>query len=45
MTHGRLVFGRDQQGEPWPLPPGRYTVHYLLTDQYDSVGSAAFTVH
>lgn len=43
-THGRLVFGRDQQGHPWPLPPGRYTVHYLLTDQYDSVGSAAFTV-
>ena len=45
MTHGRLVFGRDQQGKPWPLPPGRYTVHYLLTDQYDSVGSTEFAVH
>ena len=43
-THGTLVFGRDQQGKPWPLPPGRYTVHYLLTDQYDSVGSTGFTV-
>ncbi len=44
-THGTLVLGRDQQGKPWPLPPGRYTVHYLLTDQYHSIGSAAFTVH
>ena len=43
-THGRLVFGRDQQGRPWPLPPGRYTLRYLLTDQYHSVGSASFTV-
>jgi endonuclease/exonuclease/phosphatase family metal-dependent hydrolase len=43
-TQGALVFGRDQQGRPWPLPPGRYTVHYLLTDQYDSVGSTGFTV-
>lgn len=44
-TQGTLVFGRDQQGRPWPLPPGRYTVHYLLTDQYQSVGSTSFTVH
>jgi endonuclease/exonuclease/phosphatase family metal-dependent hydrolase len=43
-THGTLVIGRDQQGKPWPLPPGRYTVHYLLTDQYHSVGSTHFTV-
>jgi hypothetical protein len=39
------VFGRDQQGKPWPLPPGHYTLRYLLTDQYDSVGSTSFTVH
>ena len=32
------VLGRDHQGRPWPLPPGRYVVHYLLTDQYVSVG-------
>ena len=43
-THGTLDFGRDQQGKPWPLPPGRYTVHYLLTDQYHSIGSAPLTV-
>ncbi len=43
-TEGELVLGRDHQGKPWPLPPGRYTAHYLLTDQYDSVGSTAFTV-
>jgi endonuclease/exonuclease/phosphatase family metal-dependent hydrolase len=43
-THGTIVFGRDQQGKPWPLPPGHYTVHYLLTDQYDSVGATHFTV-
>jgi endonuclease/exonuclease/phosphatase family metal-dependent hydrolase len=43
-TQGKLVFGHGQQGKPWPLPPGRYTVHYLLTDQYDSVGSTSFTV-
>ncbi len=43
-THGEIVFGRDQQGKPWPLPPGHYTVHYLLTDKYDSVGSTSFTV-
>ena len=44
-TEGELVLGRDHQGKPWPLPPGRYTVHYLLTDQYDSVGSTTFTVN
>jgi hypothetical protein len=43
-TEGELVLGRDHQGKPWPLPPGRYNVHYLLTDQYTSVGSTTFTV-
>jgi endonuclease/exonuclease/phosphatase family metal-dependent hydrolase len=41
---GRLVLGRDHQGKPWPLPPGRYVVHYLLTDQYVSAGTARFAV-
>ena len=41
---GELVLGRDHQGRPWPLPPGRYVVHYLLTDAYTSAGSARFTV-
>lgn len=43
-TEGQLVLGPDHQGRPWPLPPGRYTVHYLLTDQYVSAGSTGFTV-
>ncbi len=43
-TKGELVIGRDHQGRPWPLPPGRYVVHYLLTDQYTSAGSASFVV-
>jgi hypothetical protein len=32
------------QGGPWPLPPGRYVVHYLVTDRYRSIGNASFTV-
>ena len=43
-TEGDFVLGRDHQGRPWPLPPGRYVVHYLPTDQYVSIGSTAFTV-
>ena len=43
-TDGELVLGRDHQGSPWPLPPGKYVAHYLLTDQYESVGSTSFTV-
>ncbi len=43
-TAGELVLGREHQGRPWPLPPGRYTVHYLLTDEYTSVSSTPFTV-
>ncbi len=41
---GEATLGQDTQGKPWPLPPGDYVVHYLLTDQYKSVGSASFTV-
>ncbi len=43
-TEGELVLGTDHQGRTWPLPPGRYTVRYLLTDQYESVGSSSFVV-
>jgi endonuclease/exonuclease/phosphatase family metal-dependent hydrolase len=43
-TDGELTLGRDHQGAPWPLPPGNYVVRYLLTDQYNSVGSVPFTV-
>ena len=43
-TEGSVTLGPDAQGAPWPLPPGRYVVHYLLADQYNSAGSARFTV-
>ena len=41
---GSMTIGESSQGKPWPLPPGDYVVHYLLTDQYVSAGSAKFTV-
>jgi len=43
-TEGSVTLGPDAQGAPWPLPPGQYIVHYLLADQYNSAGSARFTV-
>jgi len=41
---GAVTIGPDSQGSPWPLPPGEYVVHYLLTDRYRSAASAAFEV-
>jgi len=41
---GSMVLDDASQGRPWPLPPGTYVVHYLLTDQYVSAGSTDFTV-
>ena len=41
---GSLTLGETSQGSPWPLPPGKYVVHYLLTDEYTSAGSTEFTV-
>ena len=43
-VRGAMTLDGSSQGRPWPLPPGDYVVHYLLTDQYESVGSAEFTV-
>jgi endonuclease/exonuclease/phosphatase family metal-dependent hydrolase len=43
-TVGEATLGPDSQGASWPLPPGDYVVHYLLADQYESAGSAEFTV-
>ncbi len=43
-TVGEATLGPDSQGNSWPLPPGDYVVHYLLADQYQSAGSAPFTV-
>ncbi len=41
---GMLTLNGSAQGKPWPLPPGNYVVHYLLTDQYASAGRVRFTV-
>jgi endonuclease/exonuclease/phosphatase family metal-dependent hydrolase len=41
---GSLTLDENSQGQPWPLPPGDYVVHYLLTDQYRTAGYAEFTV-
>jgi endonuclease/exonuclease/phosphatase family metal-dependent hydrolase len=43
-SEGSVTLGPDAQGGPWPLPPGHYVVRYLLADQYNSAGSARFTV-
>jgi hypothetical protein len=43
-TSGEAVLGPDSQGTPWPLPAGDYVVHYLLADEYESAGSAEFSV-
>jgi len=44
QVFGELTFDEESQGQPWPLPPGRYVIHYLLTDQYNSAGSTPITV-
>ncbi len=41
---GSMALDDSAQGKPWPLPPGKYVVHYLLTDQYESAGKTALTV-
>jgi endonuclease/exonuclease/phosphatase family metal-dependent hydrolase len=45
MPAGTLAMdGKTTQGSPWPLPPGKYQVLYLLADAYESVAGASFTV-
>ena len=41
---GSMTIGPDSQGGNWPLPAGKYVVHYLLTDRYRSAASASFEV-
>jgi hypothetical protein len=43
-TDGGATLGPDSQNKPWPLPPGDYVVHYLLADEYESAGTAEFSV-
>lgn len=44
VVDGSVTFDETTMGGPWPLPPGRYVVHYLVTDRYRSIGSAEFEV-
>jgi hypothetical protein len=41
---GSMTLDETAMGNPWPLPPGRYVVHYLVTDRYRSIGDARFEV-
>ena len=45
VVDGSVTFDDSTMGVPWwPLRPGRYVVHYLVTDRYRSIGSATFEV-
>jgi hypothetical protein len=44
QVFGEMIFDEDSQGSPWPLPPGKYRIHYLLTDKYASAGFTDITV-
>ena len=44
-TSGSVTLDRSSVGRgPWPLPPGDYTVYYLLNDRYRVVDSLDFQV-
>jgi hypothetical protein len=38
---GTLTLDDTAWGEPWPLPPGKYKVFYLLADGYEAVAGRA----
>jgi len=42
-VEGSVTFDEREYG-PWPLPPGRYTAYYLLTDVYREIASVDFVV-
>ncbi len=39
-----MTLGAKSQGNPWPLPPGDYHIHYLLADRYNSADYIEVTV-
>jgi len=43
-VEGSMTLDETAMGKPWPLPPGRYVVHYLVVDRYRSIGSSTFEV-
>ncbi|MCJ7831938.1 MAG: endonuclease/exonuclease/phosphatase family protein, partial [Actinobacteria bacterium] len=44
QVFGEMTLGEKSQGSPWPLPAGKYRIHYLLTDKYKSAGYVDVTV-
>jgi endonuclease/exonuclease/phosphatase family metal-dependent hydrolase len=45
LPEGSLVLdGASTYGKPWPLPPGKYEVLYLVSDTYRDVARATFRV-
>jgi hypothetical protein len=45
VVDGSVTFDDSTMGERfWPLEPGSYVVHYLVTDRYRSIGSATFEI-
>ncbi len=41
---GSMTLGPDSEGKAWPLPVGKYRIHYLLTDEFTSVAYVDITV-
>src|SRR5918996_1333566 len=44
VVNGSVTFDDTTMGNPWPLPPGEYVAHYLVTDRYRTIGNATFEV-
>lgn len=38
QVFGEMTLDENSQGKPWPLPPGKYRIHYLMADKYNSAG-------
>lgn len=43
-SNGMLVLDKNSKIKLWPLPVGKYRVHFLLDDGYTSVASVPFVV-
>ena len=44
-SRGSIVLNEHSKGKSWPLPAGRYRIHFLLDDGYTSVTSIPFIVN
>lgn len=43
-SSGSLVLDQNSKGKGWPLPEGKYRIHFLLDDSYTSLASIPFIV-